>query len=111
MHFQFLKHVLTTVFIVAIATGECAWGQSETTRKTKNTVTPAYPLLAKQHGISGVVKVEVIVAPNGVVKEARLLGGNPILANAALDAVKQIRYETRPEQSTETVEFHFMPPD
>ena len=113
MHSQTMKHVLTVgllvVFVAAMGIAPCAWGQNEGTRKTKNVIRPTYPDLARRMGISGVVKVEVTVAPNGQVKDARLIGGNPVLANAAMDAVKQLRYETRSEQTTETVEFHFNP--
>ena len=43
--------------------------------------------------ISGTVKIEVVVASNGTVKEARVVGGHPVLANAALDAAKKWRFE------------------
>jgi TonB family protein len=109
MHFRFLKHVLAVGLLVVLVEAAPAWGQLESSRKTKNVVTPTYPDLARRMRISGVVRVEVTVAPNGVVKNAKLIGGNPVLANAAMDAVKQMRYETRPEQTTETVEFHFNP--
>ena len=41
---------------------------------------------ARKMNITGTVKVEVVVAPNGTVKNARLVGGHPVLAAAALDA-------------------------
>ena len=88
-----------------------AWAQEENARKVKNTVTPAYPELARKMKISGVVKVQVTVAPNGTIKDAKVIGGHPVLANAALDAVKQWRYETRPQETTENLEFHFNPTD
>jgi TonB family protein len=90
-----------------------AWGQEikgqETIRKVKNKVPPLYPELARRMNISGVVKVRVTVAANGSVKDAQLVGGHPVLANAAMDAVKKWRFETRPEETSETVEFRFDP--
>ena len=90
-----------------------AWGQEvkgqETNRKVKSKVSPEYPELAKRMNISGVVKVQVTVAANGSVKDAKLVGGHPVLASAALDAVKRWRFETGPEESTEIVEFRFDP--
>jgi TonB family protein len=83
--------------------------EQETSRKAKSKVSPVYPELARRMNITGVVKVRVTVAANGAVKDAKLLGGHPVLANAALDAVKKWRFETRPEESTETVEFRFDP--
>ena len=86
-----------------------AWGQDEINRKAKSKAPPVYPELAKRMNITGVVKVQVTVAPNGSIKEARLVGGHPLLANAALEAVKKWRFETGPEESTGIVEFRFNP--
>jgi TonB family protein len=59
--------------------------------------------------ISGTVKVEVTVSPNGTVKEARIVGGHPVLANSALDAAKKWRFEPAPTESTGVIEFKFEP--
>ena len=85
-----------------------AWGQ-EIDRKTKTKVAPVYPELARRMNITGVVKVQITVAANGSVKNAKLVGGHPVLANAALDAVKKWRFETGPQESMGIVEFHFDP--
>jgi TonB family protein len=89
--------------------GYPAWGQTEINRKAKSRVTPTYPELAKRMNISGAVKVLITVLPNGTVKEAKLMGGHPVLANAALDAVRKWRFEAGPEESTGIVEFRFDP--
>ena len=68
-----------------------------------------YPELARRMKIVGVVRVEITVSANGSVKSARLVGGHPVLANAALDAVKKWRFETGPQESMGIVEFHFDP--
>jgi TonB family protein len=86
-----------------------AWGQDGTNRRTKSRVAPVYPELAKRMNITGVVKILVTVSPNGSIKDARLVGGHPVLASAALDAVKKWRFEAGPEESTEVVEFRFTP--
>ena len=85
-----------------------AWAQEESARKAKSKVTPAYPDLARRMKITGVVKVQVTVAPNGTVKDARLMGGHPVLANAVMDAVRKWRFETGAE-TKENLEFHFNP--
>ena len=59
--------------------------------------------------ISGTVKIEVTVAPNGTVKEARIVGGHPVLAGAALDAAKKWRFEPAPTESTGVIDFKFEP--
>jgi len=86
-----------------------AWGQEEINRKTKIKVAPVYPDLARRMKITGVVKVMVTVSANGAVKDAKLVGGHPVLANAALDAVKKWRFETGPQESSGIVEFRFDP--
>jgi TonB family protein len=86
-----------------------AWAQEQSTRKARNKVPPAYPELARRMKIYGVVKVQVTVATNGAVKDARLLGGHPLLADAVLDAVRQWRYQAGKEETVENLEFRFSP--
>lgn len=86
-----------------------AWGQEELNRKAKNRVPPMYPELARRMNITGVVKILITVAPNGSIKEAKLMGGHPVLANAALDAIRKWRFESAPQDSTGIVEFRFSP--
>jgi TonB family protein len=83
--------------------------QDEITRKVKTKVAPAYPELARRMAISGVVKVQVVVAPNGSVKSTKVVGGHPLLVNAAVDAVKKWRFEAASEETTGLVEFKFDP--
>jgi TonB family protein len=59
--------------------------------------------------LAGSVKVQVVVAPNGTVKEAKIVGGHPVLANAALDAVRKWRFEPATGESTGIVDFKFEP--
>jgi TonB family protein len=86
-----------------------AWGQGEMTRKVKIKTPAVYPDLARRMSITGVVKVQVTVAPNGTVKNAKLVGGHPVLANAALDAIRKWKYEASNEETTGVVEFRFDP--
>jgi TonB family protein len=86
-----------------------AWGQEELNRRAKTKVMPAYPELAKRMKITGIVKVLVTVSSNGSVKEAKLMGGHPVLATAALDAVKKWRFEPGQQETTGVVEFRFDP--
>lgn len=81
----------------------------ELTRKAKTKVSPIYPDMARRMNISGTVRLAVVVAPNGVVKTTHVLGGHPVLVNAAVDAVKQWKFETAPTESSGVVEFKFQP--
>jgi TonB family protein len=82
---------------------------NEIVRRAKSKVQPTYPDLARKMNISGTVKVQVVVAPNGTVKDAKIVGGHPVLANAALEAVKKWRFEPAPGESTGVVDFKFEP--
>lgn len=81
----------------------------ELVRRAKTRVQPEYPELARKMRISGTVKIEVVVAPNGTVKEARIVGGHPVLANVALDAAKKWRFEPAAAESTGVIDFKFEP--
>ena len=105
-----LRVGLLLIGVIGAALAPTAWGQEqEGIRKTKSKVEPMYPDLARRMKISGVVKVDLTVAPNGTVKEAKVVGGHPVLANAVLDAVKKWRFETGPQETTETLQFRFDP--
>jgi TonB family protein len=83
--------------------------QNEIVRRAKSKVQPVYPELARKMNITGTVKVEVVVSPNGTVKEAKVVGGHPVLASAALEAVKKWRFEPAAMESTGIVDFKFEP--
>jgi len=81
----------------------------EILRRAKTKVAPVYPDLARKMGITGIVKVEVVVSPNGAVKEAHIVGGHPVLAASALDAAKKWRFEPSSTESTGVIDFKFEP--
>ena len=80
---------------------------SEEKRKVRSALTPEYPALAKQMNVTGKVKIEATVAADGHVVNTQVVGGSPLLVNAALDALKKWRFEPRPKETTEIVEFEF----
>ncbi len=63
------------------------------TAKLINKVQPVYPPLAKQARIQGTVRLQAIIAKDGSVVELQVLSGHPLLQQAALDAVRQWRYQ------------------
>jgi len=79
----------------------------ETKRKVKSKVTPTYPELARRMNVTGKVKIEVIIAPDGHVKSTRAVGGHPILVQSCLDAVKEWKFVPAAEETTQVVEFEF----
>jgi outer membrane biosynthesis protein TonB len=56
-------------------------------RKVLSRVVPQYPELARSARIEGAVKVIVAVAPNGKPTSTKVVGGHPVLAKAAVDAI------------------------
>jgi TonB family protein len=94
----------------AATSAPLAWGQKEITRKAKTKVAPVYPELARHLKLNGVVRIQVTVSADGSIKEATLVGGHPVLAAAALDAVKKWRFEAGTAESSGIVEFRFGPP-
>jgi TonB family protein len=106
-----LKQVVTMggllLVLAVVSSDSLAWGQEEIGRGVKIRVAPVYPELARRMKIIGVVKVQVTVAANGVVKDAKLVGGHPVLANAVLDAVRKWRFETGSGDTTGLLQFRF----
>ena len=56
-------------------------------------VNVVYPELARRMKISGIVRLQIQLTASGSVRDSEVLGGNPVLASAAQQAVKQARFE------------------
>ena len=78
-------------------------------RRVKTQVAPAYPEIAKRAHLAGSVRMEVTIEPNGSVREAKVLGGSPILVESAVSAVKQWKYEAAKDVTTTVVVVNFSP--
>jgi len=83
--------------------------QSELSRKVVSRMAPQYPDLARRMLISGTVKIEATVSPNGRVKSTKVIGGSPVLMKAALDALQSWKWESTPSESKELIELTFRP--
>lgn len=53
---------------------------------------PVYPPFARAHRISGIVRLEAVIAADGSVTNIRLIYGHRLLVQAAMDAVRRWRY-------------------
>ena len=78
-------------------------------RKPVSKPVPRYPELAKRMTLTGAVKLEAVVGPDGAVKHITVLGGHPILVNAAVDAVKEWKYEPSKAETVEQINVAFKP--
>lgn len=70
---------------------------------------PVYPELARKIGLAGTVKLQVVVAANGSVRDTKVIGGHPILVTPAVEAVKKWKFEPASAETTGTVEIKFEP--
>jgi TonB family protein len=68
---------------------------------------PQYPELAKKLNLTGVVKIEVTISPDGKVKRTHVVGGHPVLATEAEKAAMQTEFEPGPKETSEIIEFWF----
>ena len=83
--------------------------QPESTRKVVNRVVPAYPQLARTMNLRGVVKIDAVVGSNGALKSLSVKGGNPVLVQAAQNALQKWRWEPAGHETHEPIEFVFDP--
>ena len=111
IHGSWSRRVVASVAVFALA-GSLAGGQQieEGKRKTKSRINPVYPDLARKMNIYGKVRVEAVIAQDGHVKSVRAVGGSPVLIQPCLDAVRDWRFETAPEETTQLIEFNFSQP-
>ena len=86
-----------------------AGARAQETRKTLNSPTPAYPETARQFRLSGVVKVQVLIAPDGQIKDVKVIGGHPLLVSAVQDTLKNWKYAPASNETTATLVFNFRP--
>jgi TonB family protein len=81
--------------------------QSAGFRQLKHSEPPRYPEIAQRMHLKGAVQVEVRVQPDGTVKEVRVLGGHPLLADAVTRAVMKWKYEPSAKETVEIVKYSF----
>ncbi len=87
--------------MLALSAFSLAWGEDVKLlrmnpmpdSKILHKVQPAYPLDAADLHIQGVVKLTVLIGTDGHVENIRLISGHPLLAPAALQAVRQWVFE------------------
>jgi len=96
------------VFMLSIGPRlEAQTSSGDALRKIKVAVKPEYSDLARRLNLSGVVRVEVQIAPDGKVKRTRMLGGHPVLGQDAQRAAMMTEFEPAAKETTQVLEFHF----
>jgi TonB family protein len=78
-------------------------------RKVRSKTAAQYPPVAREMRLSGRVRIETTISADGRVINTKVVGGNPLLARAALDALNKWRFEPAARDTVEIVEFEFSP--
>ena len=78
--------------------GEFWWGgvrvdPAEEQKRLQTQVRPVYPEVARIAGIEGTVSMRVLIGKEGKVEQIRVASGEEALRTAAMDAVRQWRYQ------------------
>lgn len=99
--------LLGVAILTALLMVPALQAQEEGARKATVRVTPAYPELAKRMNVSGTVRLEVTIGPDGKVKSVKPIGGHPVLVGAADEAVRRWKFEPASSSTTEVVAVQF----
>jgi TonB family protein len=97
---------LTSAILASLTFSQTA-GTDEGKRKVKSKTAPGYPELARRMSVTGRVKIEVIITPDGHVRSTRVLGGHPLLVQACQDSLKEWKFFPAAEETTQIVECDF----
>jgi protein TonB len=103
---------ISALLIAAVSFAPCsprALAEDHPERKVRVRVEPVYPEIARKMNLNGTVRVQVVVSPNGNVKETKVIGGHPILVTAAVDAVKKWKFDPANAETTGILEIEFHP--
>jgi len=99
---------ISTLF-VCLVTPSRAQEESKTDRKLITRVEPDYPPVLRMRQIGGTVRLQIEITASGNVANPKVLGGNPILAESAVAAVKKWKYAAAETATTITVSLEFNP--
>ncbi len=80
----------------------------EETRVLEHSVPPQYPDIAQRMNLTGTAQVQARVRPDGTVREVKVIGGHPLLADTLARVVMQWRYQAAPKEIVEIVKFSFV---
>jgi len=104
-----MKHALRPCILVLLLAVSCFAAVDQAGRKVVKTKPVAYPDVARRMHISGTVRLDVAISSSGKVKKVGILGGHPVLANAAAEAVKEWEFEPASSDTSQTVVVKFDP--
>lgn len=83
------------------------FGADQSDRKVVHREDAEYPAIAAKMNLHGTVKMKIWISPDGTVRRLEYIGGHPLLAESALKAVKNWKYQPTSAESTSQVEIKF----
>jgi TonB family protein len=101
-----MKRVATSLACALVLSG-ALWAAGPFERKVLYHENPDYPAVAAGMNLQGTVKVKVWINSDGSVRRVEYIGGHPLLAQAAVKAVKNWKYELGAKETTSQVEVKF----
>ena len=97
------KPILVAAFLLLTGLG----GAVPRERKILQHEDPEYPSVAAKLALHGTVKLRISVTSQGDVRKVEYIGGHPLLAESAVRAVKNWKFEANSKETTEIVTIKF----
>ncbi len=99
--FQFLLSALAVAAVLTVGALQAVAAAPKRIRvsgpveasKCSHCPPPAYPALARQAHVQGVVQLDAVIGTGGKVKSVQLVSGHPLLSGAAMQAVRGWQYK------------------
>lgn len=101
-----MKRALHVVLSASLLLGSL-YAAAPPARKLLDHQNPEYPAIAVQMSLHGTVRLRVWVTPQGSVRKVEYIGGHPLLAESAVKAVKNWKFEAASRETTELLEIKF----
>lgn len=87
------SHWLLVLAALVLSSGPLL-AQDQPCRSKNGPVHATYPEMAKRMKIEGIVRMSLRVGTDGVARDIKVLGGNPLLVSAAQESVRRARFES-----------------
>jgi TonB family protein len=101
------RRSLCSFFLLALLAVGSSTALAGGRRTVVSKVAPVYPEIARRMHVGGVVVLQLTVAPDGSVTDAKVESGHALLGSAAQDAVRRWRFEPAPDTTNMTVDVNF----
>lgn len=98
-----IRDTLLCTFLLAVSLS----ASEQVLRKIVHKEEAAYPEIAARLALHGTVRIKIWIASDGNVRRLEYVGGHPLLAESALKAIRNWKFERAEKESTEVIEVKF----